>query len=451
MTHFSQLAQFGLFDARAPRYTSYPTAPHFSAAVAERDFDAWVRAIKPASEVSLYMHVPFCRRLCWFCACRTQGTSSDAPVRAYANSLLAEIDMLRKVLPKGVTLSRLHWGGGTPTLMPAAMIAEVGEAIFSLAPLAKGGEFSVEIDPNEIDAARLRALTDLGMNRASIGVQDFDPEVQAAIGRTQPFYLTRQVAEMIRDAGISALNVDILFGLPHQTQARMAESLMQLISLNPSRVALYGYAHVPWMSRRQQMIPAAALPTAQERLGLFELASDLLGDAGYRAVGIDHFALPDDGMARAARTGQLRRNFQGYTDDTAQVLIGIGASSISRFPQGFAQNASRTADYAAAISNNRFSVHRGHVFTQEDHLRSAMIEQLMCEFRIDRARIIQHLGYAPAALDGLLHATFDAFQSVLVLDAEGLKLPPAARPLTRLIAQSLDAYDSTKAQHSAAI
>ncbi len=451
MTHISQLAQFGLFDARAPRYTSYPTAPQFNAGVGERDFMEWVRAIKPGSEISLYMHVPFCRRLCWFCACRTQGTSSDAPVRAYANSLLAEIDMLRAILPTGVTLSRLHWGGGTPTLMPAAMIAEVGQAILSLAPLAKGGEFSVEIDPNEIDTARLRALTDLGMNRASIGVQDFDPEVQAAIGRTQPFYLTRQVADMIRDAGISALNVDILFGLPHQTQARMAESVMQLISLNPSRVALYGYAHVPWMSRRQQMIPDAALPTPQERLGLFELAADLLGDAGYQAVGIDHFALPEDGMARAARTGQLRRNFQGYTDDTAQVLIGIGASSISRFPQGFAQNASRTADYAAAISNNRFSVQRGHVFTQDDHLRGAMIEQLMCEFRIDRTRIIQRLGYTPAALDGLLHATFDAFQSVLVLDAEGLKLPPVAWPLTRLIAQSLDAYGSTKAQHSAAI
>jgi oxygen-independent coproporphyrinogen-3 oxidase len=372
-------------------------------------------------------------------------------LRAYAKTLLAEIDLLRGILPKGVTLSHLHWGGGTPTLMPAAMIAEVGQAIFSLVPLAKSGAFSVEVDPNEIDAARLRALTDLGMNRASIGVQDFDPEVQAAIGRNQPFYLTRQVADMIRDAGISALNVDILFGLPHQTMARMAESVMQLISLAPSRVALYGYAHVPWISRRQQMIPAAALPTPQERLRLFELASDLLAGAGYVAVGIDHFALPDDGMARAAKTGQLRRNFQGYTDDTAEVLIGLGASSISRFSGGYAQNASRTADYAAAIQNNRFSVHRGHIFWQDDYLRGAMIEQLMCEFRIDRARIIQRLGYAPAALDGLLQTSFDAFKSVLVLDAEGLKLPPVARPLTRLIAQSLDAYVGTKAQHSAAI
>ncbi len=451
MTHISQLAEFGLFDARVPRYTSYPTAPHFSGDVGARDFETWVRAIKPGSEISLYMHVPFCRRLCWFCACRTQGTSSDAPVAAYAKTLLAEIEMLRKIMPKGVTLSRLHWGGGTPTLMPAAMITEIGRAIFSLTPLAPNGEFSVEIDPNEIDAARLRALADLGMNRASIGVQDFDPEVQAAIGRTQPFYLTRQVAVMIRDVGITALNVDILYGLPHQTEARMAESVMQLISLNPSRVALYGYAHVPWMSRRQQMIPSEAMPTPEERLRLFELASDLLVNAGYEAVGIDHFARPEDGMARATHAGQLRRNFQGYTDDTAEVLIGIGASSISRFPQGYAQNASRTADFASAIKDNAFSIHRGHRFSPEDHLRGAMIEQLMCEFRIDRARITQRLGYTPESLEGLLAQTYAAFKSVLVLDDEGLKVPASAMPLTRLIARSLDAYDSAKAQHSAAI
>lgn len=451
MTHISQLAEFGLFDARVPRYTSYPTAPHFAGDVGAGDFQDWVCAIPEGSQVSLYMHVPFCRRLCWFCACRTQGTTSDAPVLAYAKTLHGEIDMLRRILPKGVTLSRLHWGGGTPTLMPAQMIREIGADILSLAPMAKGGEFSVEIDPNEIDGARLAALADLGMNRASIGVQDFDPQVQAAIGRTQPFYLTRQVADMIRGVGVQALNVDILYGLPHQTEARITESVMQLISLAPSRVALYGYAHVPWMSRRQTMIPSDAMPTPEERLHLSEVAADLLTKAGYRAIGIDHFGLPDDGLTVAANTGQLRRNFQGYTDDTAEVLIGIGASSISRFPQGYAQNASRTADYSKAIAEGAFSVHRGHRFTAEDHLRGAMIEQLMCEFRIDRARIVQRLGYTPATLEALLAQTHRAFASVITLDDEGLKVPPAAQPLTRLIARSLDAYDGSKAQHSAAI
>ncbi len=451
MTHISQLAEFGLFDARVPRYTSYPTAPHFAAGPSSTEFGAWVSSIAPGSEISLYLHVPFCRRLCWFCACRTQGTTSDAPVQAYAKTLLAEIAILKSLMPKGVRLSRLHWGGGTPTLMPPAMITQIGAAILALAPLAEGGEFSVEIDPNEIDGPRLAALAELGMNRASIGVQDFDPEVQAAIGRTQPFYLTRQVADMIRDMGISSLNVDILYGLPHQTPARMTESVMQLLSLRPDRVALYGYAHVPWMSRRQQMIPSDAMPTPEERLGLFEISTDLLNGAGYQTIGIDHFALPSDGMAVAEKSGRLRRNFQGYTDDTAEVLIGIGASSISRFPQGYAQNASRTAEYAAAIAAGRLSVHRGHHFTPEDLLRGAMIEQVMCEFRIDRDRIAQRLGYRPEGLQALLQQTADKFASVVTLDAEGLKILPHATPLTRLIARSLDAYDASKAQHSAAI
>ncbi|MDZ7906511.1 MAG: hypothetical protein U5N55_12600 [Cypionkella sp.] len=227
--------------------------------------------------------------------------------------------------------------------------------------------------------------------------------------------------------------------------------MMQLISLQPSRVALYGYAHVPWMSRRQQMIPSDAMPTPEERLRLFVIASDMLVKAGYQAIGIDHFALPSDGLAVAANAGQLRRNFQGYTDDTAEVLIGIGASSISRFAQGYAQNASRTADYAKAIGAGQFSVHRGHCFSPDDRLRGAMIEQLMCEFRIDRARIVQRLGYAPPALDALLHQTHSAFHRVTSLDDAGLKVSAKAAPLIRLIARALDAYDMGKGQHCAAI
>jgi oxygen-independent coproporphyrinogen III oxidase len=455
MTHISHLAQFGLFDARVPRYTSYPTAPQFSAAVGQAEYINWVKGIAPDSQISLYMHVPFCRRLCWFCACRTQGTSTDAPLIAYAKTLLAEIALLRAHLPKGVTLSRLHWGGGTPTLMPPQMMAEIGAAIFAALPLADGGEFSVEIDPNEIDLARLTALSALGMNRASIGVQDFNPEVQAAIGREQPFYVTRQVAQMIRDVGVASLNVDILFGLPHQSDARMAESVMQLLSLQPYRIALYGYAHVPWMSRRQQMIPADALPTPRERLQLFDRAAQILAQAGYESIGIDHFALPSDGMARAAKAGQLRRNFQGYTDDTAPVLLGLGASSISRFGAGFVQNAARTADYAAAIAAGQFSASKGHVFTPDDRLRGAMIEQVMCEFAIDRAGVARRMGagfaQAEGQFDALLAQTYAAFEQVCDLDADGLRIRPDSIALTRLIARSLDAYDTSKAQHSAAI
>lgn len=397
------------------------------------------------------MHVPFCRRLCWFCACRTQGTLSDDPVVAYARTLQTEIALLARHLPRGVTLSRLHWGGGTPTMLPPDEMRTLAAAIFAVAPMARNGEFSVEIDPNEIDDARLDALAEAGMNRASIGVQDFDPEIQKVIGREQSFELTRDVAEAIRARGVRSLNADILYGLPHQTPTRIADSVQKLLTLGPDRVALYGYAHVPWMSRRQQMIPSDAMPTPEERLKLFETARELFVWDGYAEVGIDHFARPTDGLAVAQKAGRLRRNFQGYTDDTAPVLIGLGASSISRFPQGYAQNASATAVHTKAIRDGRFSISKGHVFAGEDLLRARIIEALMCDFRADRAEMVHRFGVAPARIDQLFAEAADQFGDMLHLTNGVLSIPDRARPLTRMVARAFDAYDQTKAQHSAAI
>jgi len=447
----SQLARLGLFDAKVPRYTSYPTAPHFGAQVGQGHFIDWVRRIPAGSEISLYLHVPFCRRLCWFCACRTQGTTSDAPVRAYAETLKAELRLLTAHLPQGVRLSRLHWGGGTPTLLQPDMITALAEAVFAVAPMAPDGEFSVEIDPNEIDDARLDALAAAGMNRASIGVQDFDPEIQATIGREQSYDLTCHAAEAIRARGVRSLNADILFGLPHQTPARIADSVQKLLSLSPDRVALYGYAHVPWMSKRQQMIPSDAMPTPQERLKLFDVARQLFVWDGYVEVGIDHFARPTDGMAKALAAGTLRRNFQGYTDDPAPVLIGLGASSISRFPQGFAQNVSGTGDYTKAIRAGQFATHRGHEFAGEDLLRARIIEALMCDFRVSRAELLDRFAVTEARLDDLFRPVRAQFGDMVRLDAEGFAIPDPARPLTRMIARAFDAYDLSKAGHSSAI
>ncbi|MDE3238498.1 MAG: oxygen-independent coproporphyrinogen III oxidase [Paracoccaceae bacterium] len=451
MTQESQLVQFGLFDARVPRYTSYPTAPHFDASVGATQFADWVRVIPAGSAISLYMHVPFCRRLCWFCACRTQGTSSDEPVRAYAEVLKAEISLLKANLAPGVTLSRLHWGGGTPTLLPADLITELTGTIFDLAPLGPGGEFSVEIDPNEIDAPRLDALAAAGMNRASIGVQDFDIEIQKTIGRDQTYEVTRDAIAEIRARGVKSLNADILYGLPHQTPARISDSVQKLLSLSPDRVALYGYAHVPWMARRQVMIPSDAMPRPEERLDLFETARKLFLWDGYREIGIDHFARPEDGLAVAQAEGALRRNFQGYTDDTAPVLIGIGASSISRFPQGYAQNASATSAHTRAIREGQFSTHRGHVFTDDDRLRGRIIEALMCDFRVSSAEILRDFNVTPGALNEMYSRAMDAFPRMLALDQGGLSIPEHARPLTRMIARAFDAYDLSKAGHSSAI
>ncbi len=447
----SQLGRLGLFDAKVPRYTSYPTAPHFSRDVGADRFTQWIGAIPPGARISLYVHVPFCRRLCWFCACRTQGTQSDKPVMAYLETLRAELRMLADLLPEGVSLSRLHWGGGTPTLLAPQMMADLAGAIREVAPFDADTEFSVEIDPGEIDGDRLDALARAGMNRASIGVQDFDERIQATIGRLQGYDITKAAADEIRARGVASLNADILYGLPHQTGERIAASVQKLLSLEPDRVALYGYAHVPWMAKRQQLIPSDALPTPEERLDLFDTARRLFLWDGYDEIGIDHFAKPGDGLSVAKAGGRLRRNFQGYTDDTAEVLIGVGASSISRFPQGYAQNASATGAHTAAIREGRFSTARGHVFSADDRMRARIIEQIMCEFRVDAAEIRDRFGIARERLSDMLRKVADGFEGLVEVADAGLFIPPEARPLTRMVARGFDAYQLDKAGHSSAI
>ncbi|MCE6950527.1 oxygen-independent coproporphyrinogen III oxidase [Cereibacter sphaeroides] len=441
MQSVSQLAKFGLFDARVPRYTSYPTVPHFGSGVTDRLHGEWISAIPAGSSISLYLHVPFCRRLCWFCASRTQGTSSDAPVRAYAAALKSEIALLQARLAPGIRLSRLHWGGGTPTLLPPHLIVELVSAIRDAIPAAPDTEFSVEVDPNEIDAARLDALVECGMNRVSIGVQDFDPAIQKIIGREQGYDVTLRLVEMLRDRGVAGLTADILFGLPNQTQLGIASTVQKLLALAPDRVALYGYAHVPWMSRRQLMISSDTLPRPEERLELFQTARELFLWDGYTEVGIDHFARPGDALARLPAEGRLRRSFNGYTDDPAEVLVGLGASAISRFPQGFTQNAASTSDHMRAIRAGHFSTTRGHILSDEDRLRGRMIEQLMCEFRISRARILARFGIAPERLEAMFRAVALDFPEVVEITGHGLEIAPSGRALTRMIARRFDAYD----------
>lgn len=446
-----QLSRLGLFDAKVPRYTSYPTAPHFSDAVDGSDVATWIKAIPVGSKISLYVHIPFCRRLCWFCACRTQGTSTLSPVAAYMETLKTEISHLAAHLPKGVTLSRLHWGGGTPTLLEPAMMLDLADHIRALADFASNAEFSVEIDPTEIDQPRVDALAQAGMTRASIGVQDFDPQVQEVIGRIQGHELTRDAVEMIRSAGISSLNADILYGLPHQDTSRMTETVQKLLDFTPDRVALYGYAHVPWMAKRQQLIPTAALPTPQERLKLFDTARRLFVWDGYAEIGIDHFARPEDGLALSQAGKRMRRNFQGYTDDSAEVLIGLGASAISRFPQGYAQNAPATSVYQSAIRAGGFATTRGHVLSAEDNLNAFIIERIMCDFALNSADVLDRFDINAAALQALLKKVADQFENLIEVDGDGLRMPREARPLTRMVARAFDTYDLSKAGHSSAI
>ncbi len=451
MNRIEQLKGYGLFDAKVPRYTSYPPANHFSPTAGRQHQATWLAAVPQGKDISLYLHIPFCRRLCWFCACRTQGTQSLRPVDDYVGRLIAEVDLVADRLPDGQTLSRLHLGGGTPTLLSPETMAALLDKIFARFARGSEFEFSVEIDPTEAAEPLLAALADYGMNRASIGVQDFDEKVQKAIGREQSAELTRQVVDTLRLFGVGSLNMDLLYGLPFQSGRSLDMTLQKVIEMRPDRLALYGYAHVPWMSKRQVMIDSATLPSPQSRYELSQLARAVLVRAGYDAIGIDHFALPTDSLAIAAANGTLRRNFQGYTDDTSDTLVGLGASAISKFPEGYSQNASATSAYVERIEAGELAGTRGYAFTGNDLLRSVMIEQILCDFRTDTEALLARFPDAKPEIDACAQRVSESFPDLCALDGNGVVLSPEAYPLSRVIAGVLDEFVSTGQAHSQAV
>ncbi|MDX8348866.1 oxygen-independent coproporphyrinogen III oxidase [Cognatiyoonia sp. IB215446] len=448
MDHLTNLRRLGLFDARVPRYTSYPPATAFDAQIGEEFQKDCLKQLDPAEPVSVYIHIPFCERLCWFCACRTQGTSTLKPVAHYTEVVKQELAMLRATLPDGVRMGQMHWGGGTPTILPPEMIKDLAAAVKETIPPAEDFSFSVEIDPTLVDQVKIDMLAAMGMTRASIGIQDFDPEVQSAIGREQSFAGTLSCVESLRVAGIHSLNTDLVYGLPHQTAERFDATLDQVHQLDPDRVALFGYAHVPTFSKRQKLIPNDALPDEEARYALAQQAAKRFSEAGYQAIGIDHFGKPSDGLTKAANAGHLRRNFQGYTDDTCPALIGIGASSISQFAQGYVQNAAATAAYSARIEAGKLAGHRGYALTPADLLRADAINMLMCDFEIDLSK----LGAHPNAEDLVdVHASVVGdFKGYVVQEWDKIRITEAGRPLTRIIAQRYDSFSDIVAQYSQA-
>lgn len=448
MEHIDTLRRMGLFDARVPRYTSYPPATAFSPQTGEAFQVSCLKALDPETPVSVYIHIPFCERLCWFCACRTQGTTTLKPVVNYLRVVKEELELLRATLPDGIIMGQMHWGGGTPTILPPDMIRELAQAVYDVIPSAPDFSFSVEIDPTLVDDAKIAALAEMGMTRASIGIQDFALDVQEAIGRKQSYEATRACVDSLRDAGITSLNADLVYGLPHQTPAKLANTIAKVHALDPDRIALFGYAHVPTFSKRQKLIPDAALPGEEERYHLARQAAQAFVGSGYQAIGIDHFGKPEDSLTMASNAGHLRRNFQGYTDDTCPTLIGIGASSISQFAQGYVQNASATAAYIERVEAGKLSGHRGYELTAKDRLRATAINMLMCDFAIDLQKLDAH----PNARDLLpIHqAILEDFAGCVVATGQGLRITEAGRPLTRIIAQRYDGFGDIVAQYSQA-
>ena len=443
MKNIEELRALGLFEARVPRYTSYPTAAVFTPQVGADLQREALHSLDSDVPVSVYIHIPFC-------ACHTQGTKTLGPVESYVETLEAELSLLRLTLPEGVRMGRLHWGGGTPTILPPPLIHRLARAIRAVFPPHDTFEFSVEIDPTMVDRAKIDALAEEGMTRASIGIQDFDPKVQAAIGRIQPFDITQACVKDLRAAGITSLNADLVYGLPHQTTERIADTIAKVRSFAPDRVALFGYAHVPWVSKRQKLIDEEALPDDMARYRLATLASAALTDAGMTAIGIDHFARPGDTLDTAFRTGRLRRNFQGYTTDSCQTLIGLGASSISRFPAGYVQNAAATPGYVKRIHAGTLAGSRGYKLTDEDALRARAIELLMCDFRLDLDELQSECGPRARSLTPILLGIAAKYGDLVHLADQRLGISPEGRPLTRMIAAEFDQHVPDRLTYSRA-
>ena len=443
--------KYGLFDARVPRYTSYPPANRFAAGTGQRHMPDWLDQITPGTPLSIYVHIPFCRRLCWFCACRTQGTSTLAPVDAYLDHVIREIEAVAARLPEGAEMSRLHLGGGTPTLLSPAQMSRLLDTLHQAFAPRSDFEFSVEIDPTEAAPELLRELGEWSISRASIGVQDFSPAIQAAIGREQSVTETRRVADDLRDLGVGSLNIDLLYGLPHQTGPSLLETLEEVALLTPERVALYGYAHVPHASKRQVLIDADALPGGEARFQLATEAAGFFRSLGYQALGIDHFAKPGDSLAQAAGIGRMRRNFQGYTDDPCDVLLGFGASAISQLPQGYSQNAVATGAYCARVDQSGTAPYRGYVLSDEDKLIARIIEMLMCRFSIDIAELDRDFPGLEANTATLIAGLETRFAPVLERDGTDVAIRPGLELLVRVIAGALDDQKPADFQYSKAV
>ena len=437
------------YGGAVPRYTSYPTAPHFGPGVDAAEYGTWLRALPDEVDLSVYVHIPFCDTLCWFCGCNTKITRQYKPINGYLDGLLREIELVGRHLPAQRSLTHLHFGGGSPTLLSAVDFACVMSAIGDCFPIAGDAEIAIEIDPRDVDTNKVRAYARAGVNRASLGIQDFDETVQRAINRLQPYSLTASVVADLRTAGIERLNFDLMYGLPHQTEAGIADMVDKAVSLGPDRVALFGYAHVPWMKAHQRLIPEEALPDAGARFHQQDMAAARLVAAGYVRIGLDHFALPDDPLAQAAANDNLRRNFQGYTADGAGALIGLGASSIGALPQGYVQNHIDTRRYLDDIWAGRLPVAKGLALSDDDRCRRSAIERLMCDLRLDTsdARFADLVAKAAERL-----RTFE--QDGLVTTTGGaLQVNEAGRPFVRQIAAAFDAYleAPTAGRHSAAV
>ena len=431
------------YDGRAPRYTSYPTAPHFTPAVGPDVYARWLQALPANVPLSIYLHVPFCDRLCLYCGCNTSVVRLESSHRAYAAALMREIDHVAGLIGRRATVAHVHWGGGTPTSLPGDCLVAVMDRLKKRFAFAPDAEIAIEIDPTSLPPNRREALRPMRVTRMSLGVQDLEPAVQSAIGREQSFEETQACADAAREIGVGSLNLDLIYGLPLQTAEGVARTARRALDLKPDRVAVFGYAHVPWMKRHQALLPGDKLPGAVERYAQLKAVHRVLTEeGGYVSIGLDHYALPNDDMAIAAASRRLKRSFQGYTTDCAPALIGFGASSIGCLPQGYVQNAPAAASYNKEIEAGRLATVRGVALSADDRLRRAVIERVMCDLQVDLELAADEHAADPAPLKAAAAAALPGFVADGLADFDGRRLgvTDKGRPFVRSVAAIFDAY-----------
>ena len=424
-----------------PRYTSYPTAPHFSDSVGPATYANWLKALDPNEALSLYLHIPFCETLCWYCGCHTKATKKYHPVAAYMNGLLSEISSVSRHTAPTQHVRHIHWGGGSPNILQPTDILRLSDAIRAHFTVAESAEFAVEIDPRTHEAERTQAFHRAGVNRVSFGIQDFDVDVQAAINRVQSYDLTRRAVDDFREAGVPSVNVDLVYGLPLQTRDSTTRTLEKVITLAPDRIALFGYAHLPQRIVHQRLIKDVDLPDAVERFAQSNRMANRLLEAGYVRIGLDHFAKPTDPLAQ----GSAQRNFQGYTTDATGALIGLGASAIGKLPQGYVQNCVPTGDYLRHVDDEGLATVRGHAFTSDDRIRSYVIDRLMCDLSFEGEALRTRFGSDAEPLVELADMVVDSDCDGLVEPTgDGFRVTPRGRTFIRSIAACFDDYLDAK-------
>jgi len=432
------------YDRPGPRYTSYPTAPEWSEAVGR---EAYVKALEAAgaqtdTPLSVYCHIPFCRKRCFYCGCNTCILNEREAVGAYLAALGRETERVGAHLGGRRTVNQLHFGGGTPTYLTVDELGNVLGSLGSVFRYADDCEKSIEIDPRVTTPEQLSFLAGQGFNRVSLGVQDFNEAVQTAVGRIQPYRLVAETVAHCRALEFKGLNFDLIYGLPKQTVASFAETIRLALSLRPDRVAVYSFAYLPQRMANQRAIKPDDLPDTEVKYGLFATAVEMFTGAGYRQIGMDHFALPEDELARAQADGRLHRNFMGYTVKTSPDMIGLGMSSIGYLNDSFFQNHSTLAAYHAAMDGEAFAVYRGLVLSRDDLIRQYVIAGLMCNFRLGYRALRDRFGADYAEYFGAEHSRLrEFFDDGLVEEGEGeLRVTPLGRTFVRNIAMTFDAY-----------